>query len=265
MKIKGYSTGLYGWQVKYWAEGKEPSMEEIFRECAEAGLDAVEIDPVPETAALARSFGLSVSGSYAGLPLHEPIENLRIEETLLPIARRLAENGGRDLVINADPKGGWDYPLDKTEDEFKRQGDNLTRIALAVNSLGLAVSMHNHAASLHNAEGDLRSVIEYGAREIGLCIDTGWAHIAGCDPIGWIRKYPERVTAFHLRNQTGLVPAEDLAEGDIDMRKLLGVLDVIGFQGWLTLELFHPLETQAKRTLMEDVRRSVEFLKESAE
>jgi inosose dehydratase len=262
MKIKGFSTNMYGWQDKCWQEGKDPSWEELFRDCAESGVDAVEIDPEQELLKLVQENGLSVSGAYVGLLLHEPFEALRIEETVLPVARRVAESGGGDLVINADPKGGWGSPELKTEEEFRRQGDNLTRIAATVQPYGLKVSMHNHAATKHNAEGDLRSVIDYASPEVGLCIDTGWAHVAGLDPIELIRKYPDRVYAFHLRNQIGEIPTEDLVEGEIDMRQLVGALSGIGYEGWLAFELLHRQEPRPKRTMIEDVRRSVEYLKQ---
>src|SRR5690606_34755029 len=164
MNILGFSSGMYGWYERHWMDFKEePSLDEIFRSCAEAGLDAVEVDAQPEIVQLAKSYGLAISGSYIGLPLHE--SSINIEETVMPVARRLSEVNGRDLLINADPKGGWGVALKKTEDEFKRQGEHLSNIADVVRDLGLKVSMHNHADDKHNAEGDLRSVIEYSRSE----------------------------------------------------------------------------------------------------
>lgn len=261
MKIKGFSTNMYGWQDSYWQQGKDPSWEELFRDCQESGIDAVEIDPTSKLLSLAKAHSLSVSGAYVGLPLHEPFESLRVEEIVLPVAGRVAEAGGADLVINADPKGGWGSPELKTEEEFKRQGDNLSRIAAAVGPLGLKVSMHNHAAVRHNADGDLRSVIDYASPEVGLCIDTGWAHVAGHDPIALIRQYPEKVYAFHLRNQLGTLPTEDLLEGDIDMRGLIRALAGCGYNGWMAFELLHRKDSRPKRTMIEDVRRSVDYVK----
>ncbi|MDR0138638.1 sugar phosphate isomerase/epimerase [Metabacillus idriensis] len=260
MEILGFSTGMYGWTEKYWSDSKnEPLWKEIFRDCAASGMDAVEIDPSPRLINLAESYGLSVSGSYLGLPLHE--KNLDFEDLIRSHADRLSEAGGRDLLINADPKGGWGVALKKSEDEFKRQGEYLTRIASIGREFDIKVSMHNHADEVHNAEGDLRSVIEYASSEVGLCIDTGWAFTAGYSPVNWVRDYPERITAFHLRNQRGSVPTEDLTDGEIDMRGLLNALHEIKYSGWLTFELWHREDTHPKRTLAEDTRLSIEYLK----
>jgi inosose dehydratase len=173
----------------------------------------------------------------------------------------LAKAGGTDLVVNADPKGGWGVALPKTEDEFKRQGEHLSRIALIGEEWELKVSLHNHADEKHNAEGDLRSVIEYASPNVGLCVDTGWAHVAGYDPTDWIRKYPDRIDAFHLRNQFGRIPSEDLLEGDINMQKLMQALAETEYNGWLSFELLHNAESQPVRTMKEDIKRSVDYLK----
>ncbi|MGP4081596.1 sugar phosphate isomerase/epimerase family protein [Pseudalkalibacillus sp. R45] len=264
MEIFGYSTAMYGWFDRYWAEKKkEPSWDEVFQDCVDAGMDAVEIDPRPELIQLADSYGLSISGSYVGLPLHE--SEIDIEEVVMPIARRLAEAGGRDLLVNADPKGGWSVSLPKSEDETKNQGMHLTRISEAVSGLGLKVSLHNHADDPHNADADLRSVIEFSSHDVGLCIDTGWAHVAGHDPIRLVSDYPERIYAFHLRNQKGSIPTEDLTAGEIDMERLIAALDKVHYKGWLTFELWHPEETKPQRTMVEDTKLSIEHVKKLVE
>jgi len=260
MDIRGFSTNMYGWTERWKMDGKTPNWEEIFYECALAGFDAVEIDPTTEILALLQQNGLSVSASYVGLPLHLPFEQLNIEQKVLPFAERLAAANGTDLLLNADPLD-WKNRVPKSEDDFKIQGENLSRIAELVTPMGLKVSLHNHAADKHNAEGDLRSVVNYTSEKVGLCVDAGWAYVANCDPIEWIKKYPNKVFAFHLRNQNGNVPTEDLLEGDIDIKALLTDVAISDYQGWMALELWHPEATKPTRTMTEDTRRSIEFVK----
>ncbi|ALS28699.1 xylose isomerase-like TIM barrel-containing protein [Paenibacillus sp. 32O-W] len=265
MKIKGISSAMYGWMATYWKQGLDPRWDEIYRDCAASGLNGVEIEAATGDPELLRANGLAVSSAYIGLPLHEPYETLPVADAVIPLARRLAEAGGADLVVNADPKGGWDAPQPKSEDEFKRQGENLSRIADAVSGLGLRISMHNHASDRHNAEGDLRSVLDYADPLVGLCIDTGWAHVAGCDPAQLIRANPGRIYAFHLRNQLGNVSTEDLLSGEIDMRDLIAACAEIGYEGWLVLELLPPDEYPGKRTMSDNTALSVQYLKQLLE
>lgn len=89
----------------------------------------------------------------------------------------------------------------------------------------------NHAAAFALAEGDLRSVVDFSDPLVGLCVDTGWAHTAGHDPIQWVLNYPERISAFHLRNQFGTTPTEDLLDGEINIPMLFGILRDIRYTG----------------------------------
>ena len=261
MGIRGFSSNLFGWQERNLRDGKPNDLETVLRGCAESGLDAVEVDPTTQVLKLLKFYDLKVSSAYVGLPLHDHYSALQVDEKVLPLASRLAEAGGTDLLINADPIGEWTNVQLKNEADIQRQGENLTRIAEKVSSLGIRISMHNHAANHPNSIGDLRSVTEYAAANVGLCVDTGWAHTSGCAPLAWIKAFPTRIYALHLRNQQGSVPTEDLLAGEIEMPQLIHALQEISYNGWLTLELWHPQETLVKRTMQEDVKLSIEYLK----
>lgn len=260
MNIRGFSSNMYGWTERWKRDGKSPEWDELFRACAEAGLNAVEIDADVEKLKLARSYGLAVSASYIGLPLHVPFNTLDVEQSVLPFAERLAAAEGSDLLLNADPIN-WKNVVAKSEDHFKQQGENLSRISELVTPMGLKVCLHNHAADNHNATGDLRSVVEYADTGVGLCVDTGWAFVSGCNPIEWVNTYPNRIYAFHLRNQHGKVPSEDLLEGDVDFSSMMASAASANYNGWLALELWHPDSIQPLRTMGEDVQRSINYLR----
>lgn len=258
MSVAGVSTGLYGWTERFKRDGVEWDWTSLVAACAESGVDAIETDPTPERLAVLRDVGLSVSAAYVGLPLTLPFDDLDIPRTVLPVAERLAAAGGRDLLVNADPVD-WKTPARKSGDDARRQGENLSRIADAVGPLGLPVALHNHAADSHNAQQDLESVVLHADDAVGLCVDTGWAHVAGHDPVKWLRDHPTRIRAVHLRNQRGRVPTEDLLDGDLDFAEIVAALD--GFDGWLTMELWHPEPMRPTTSMIAAHRRSAEFLR----
>lgn len=260
MEIRGFSSGLYGWIERSILEHNTAEMNAVLRDCAQSGLDALEIDANRESLDKTLALPLKVSGMYWGSPLHEPWGRLRAANSVLPLVERLASAGATHFIANADPKGGWDQRLPKTEEELRYQGENLSRLADLVRPLKL--SLHNHGHTQDLALADLRSVIEYADATVGLCVDTGWACVAECDPVSWVLRYPERIFAVHLRNQRGSIPTEDLMEGDVDMHALMEALRTANYRGWLTLELWHPPETQPLRTMVEDVRRSIAYLRE---
>jgi len=258
MRPAGVATALYGWMERYKRDGADWDWRSLYTACAESGVDAVETDPTAEKLAILRDLGLAVSASYVGLPLSLPYEELNIEGVVVPVAERLAGAGGRILRLNADPTD-WKAPARKTDDDARRQGDNLSRIAARVAPLGVATALHNHAAEHEAAQKDLESVVLHADPAVGLCVDTGWAHVAQHDPLDWFRAYPDRIAYLHLRNQRGAVPTEDLLEGDLDIPALLDALP--DYRGWLTLELWHPDTMTPQRSLAEDTRRSVDYLR----
>jgi sugar phosphate isomerase/epimerase len=69
------------------------------------------------------------------------------------------------------------------------------------------------------------------------------------------------LTEADLRNQRGPVPTEDLLEGDLDLPAIVAALLGSGYRGWLSMELWHPAPTAAQRSMVEDVRRSVAYLR----
>jgi sugar phosphate isomerase/epimerase len=51
-------------------------------------------------------------------------------------------------------------------------------------------------------------------------------------------------------------------EGEVDIPDFIQALKDIDYSGWLSLELWHREDTFAKRTLKEDTRRSIQYLRE---
>jgi inosose dehydratase len=258
MRPQGIATALYGWMERYKRDGVEWDWELIYRECAEAGVDGVETNPDADRLGILRSFGLRVSASYVGLPLVLGFDALDVENTVMPAANRLADAGGTNLILNSDAVD-WSIPVQKTLEDAERQGDALSRIAERVRGLGLTVCLHNHASDYDNAQRDLDSVIRFADPAVGLCVDTGWAYVAGHDPVKWVREHRDRIHYFHLRNQRGAVPAEDLIHGDMSIADILAAAP--DYSGWLTLELWHPDDMQPERSMQEDTRRSVDYLR----
>lgn len=258
MRPAGIATALYGWMERYRRDGVPWDWDGMLTSCAAAGVDGIELDPTPDRCAILKRLDLPISAAYVGLQLHQPYSTLGLEDVLDPLARQLADAGAKHLLVNADPDASGSREP-RTAEQAVQQGENLSRIAERVAPLGLRVSLHNHAANYHDAARELESVVEHADVEVGLCIDTGWALVAGHDPIAWAREHGDRVHYFHLRNQQGRTPTEDLEHGELDVPALLAQLP--HYRGWLTLELWHPEPLEPERTMEENVRRSVDYLR----
>lgn len=259
--MKGTATGLYGWTSEPGRPPEKKTLEVMLAEVAQAGYDGVEHE-AEGVGELAQRYGLKVIGGYVGAPLHLPWEEVDSEGQVMATARRLAALGAEYLNVNCNPKGSWSDRQRKSEDELKLQGENLTRLAEAIAPLGLELVMHNHADRNDLHLDDLRAVTEFAGDQVGVCLDTGWCLTSGDDPVARIRELGPRLRALHLRNQFGDRPTQWLGEGDIDMAKCLAALKQIGYQGWLTTEIYYRADTHLTRSLVENQRRSVALLRE---
>ncbi|NUP98994.1 MAG: sugar phosphate isomerase/epimerase [Armatimonadetes bacterium] len=260
--MQGIATVRFTWSSEAGRPEAEKSWEVFLAEAAAAGCDGVECHG-PELAEMGPRYGLRCAGTYVGIRAHESWEALDAEQAVLPAAREAAALGGSYLAVNCDPKGGWAQREVKNEDELKRQGANLSRLAEAVAPLGLSLAMHNHANRLDLHLGDLRSVTEYATEQVGICLDTGWALTSADDPLERLRQLGSRVTAVHLRNQRGEVPTEWLGEGDLDLAALVAQLRAQGYHGWLTTELWHRPDVPRTRSLADNQQRSNALLREA--
>lgn len=258
MTTAGVATALYGWMERFARDAVEWDWESLYAACAASGVDAVETDPTPPKRAILDRLGLRVSASYVGMPLTPRFAELDVDERVLPVARRLAAAGGRVLVLNSDGPGATGSAA-KTGADVARQGANLSRIADLVAPLGLRVALHNHADEYDAAAADLASVVDHADDSVGVCIDTGWALAAGHDPVAWARELGPRVLAVHLRDARDGAVTESLGEGDLDVGAFVGALG--DYDGWLTLELWHPGTMTPRGSMHDAVRSSAALLR----
>lgn len=258
MNPVGVSTALYGWTERFARDGVEWDWGTLYGACKEAGVGAIETDPTDEQRAVLDRLGLPVSASYVGLGLRGEFADIGVDANVLPVARRLADAGGDVLIVNSDP-AEWGVKHHVSASEIAKQGENLSRIADLIAPLGLRLALHNHADDYDTAASDLESVVAHADETVGLCIDTDWAMAAGHDPIEWAREHSKRVSALHLRNRLGTVPAESLGEGDLDVAAFLAALP--DYTGWLTLELWHPDTMTPRGSMVQAVRESTDLLR----
>lgn len=258
--MRGISTQRYGFSSEPDRPAAEKTLEAFLEGAAAAGCDAVEAYE-PGIGPLLARHGLGLSGSYVGGVFHGPFADLEAEERVLPVARAIAGLGADELVVNCDPKGSWGQRERKSEDELRRQGENLTRLAELIAPLGLRLTMHNHANRHDLHLDDLRAVTEYSGEQVGVCLDIGWTLTSGDEPVARAQALGPRLTALHLRNQVGPQPTEWLGEGDIDLAALVAVLRGQGYANWLTLEIYYPAGLQRTASLVDNCRRSVTLLR----
>jgi inosose dehydratase len=259
-------TQLYGWGQVYHARGLDLNerLDEVLaavRECgyetAEGFLRAGDPDAAPRFAERLRAHGLRPVALYAGGALHDREKAVRAIDALLAAARPAVAAGFTVLDVNPDPIG-----RDKTDAELAIQADALERLGSGLRGLGMRLGVHNHDPEMRRGAREFHHNLQRTTPEsVGLCLDTHWCYRGGADPLALMRQYADRVVSFHLRQSIGGIWSEELGDGDVDYRPFAAFLRGTDFAGPLLVELAIERGTPQTRDVVENHRRSREYLR----
>ena len=145
---------------------------------------------------------------------------------------------------------------------------------------GVAVSLHQHYGTVIERDDQLRRFLE--GSEMGLCLDTGHLAIGGSDPVEIAKLAAGRINHVHLKDVDYELAARlaereldfreaakkgafrPLGEGDVDVARLLDLLEDAGYSGWYVLEQDTVVEdepTEGEGPVL-DVEKSLAFVEE---
>ncbi|MDE3165204.1 MAG: TIM barrel protein [Acidobacteriota bacterium] len=266
------SVACYIATQQFAARGIRPldGLEETFRGFREAGFRRVELidsfltrELRERTLALMKQFDLSCSMAYHGGPMHEDDGAARTIAATVELAKAVQPLGAEGMVINCDP---LPHNLRKTDEQLRTEASNLERLGRELRALGMKPCLHHHAPDL--AEGGREWLYMLHNTDPGLvwmCPDADWIRFAKLDIVGVLREAGRRIADIHLRNSVDGVWTEDLGPGDVDYAAVARSFLAIGYDGYLCVELGYAKETKVTRSLVENLRRSREFVERTFE
>ncbi|HZF58046.1 MAG TPA: TIM barrel protein [Rubrobacter sp.] len=271
--------------------GYQMPVDRLLREAASVGLVAMEAGPedfLPpdpeEVRALLSGHGLGLVGGFVPAVLHESA----VRQEALDLVERRAEffsaAGADTLVLAAIPStGAFEETVDLDEAAWKELFENLRRAEEVCARHGLSTVLHPHFGTVVETDEQLRRFLE--GCETGLCLDTGHLVIGGSDPLEIAEKAPDRVRHVHLKDvdrgvarwlgarEIGFKEAAQekafrpLGEGDVDVARLLEILDRSGYGGWYVLEqdIMVASEPPEGEGPVNDIGKSLRFLETTLE
>lgn len=260
-------TQLYGWGQYYGREGRslDQNLDEALaaiRDCgydyAEGSLDASRPENNQRFADQLRAKGLRPVSLYTGGRLHDAE---KVDETLVRLlaaakAARLA--GFFILNCNPDPIG-----REKTEAELNTQAAALRRLGTGLKELGLRLGIHHHTPEMRSQAREFHHNFRSNpAGLVDFCYDVHWVFRGGVMPMDALEEYGDRVVSWHLRQSREKIWWEDLAPGDIDYAAIAAVAAKRRMAPYYTVELALEAGTKITRGVVENHRRSREFVRE---
>ncbi|HEY6169151.1 MAG TPA: sugar phosphate isomerase/epimerase [Verrucomicrobiae bacterium] len=259
-------TQLFGWGQYYQRDGKKladhhPEVLSAVRDCgydyAEASLNLDRPEDSVHFAELAKAKGLGVTCFYTGPALHEPQAAYQAITQILSAARAVKPFGTQ--VINCNPK-----PIgrEKTDEELQAQARALTQLGKGLNELGLKLGVHNHTPEMKNGAREFHhNFLATPPEHVGFCFDVHWVYRGGVPPLEAMIDYGERVVSWHLRQSREGIWWEDLAFGDIDYGMVAVYARANRLAEIYTVELALESGTKITRSVVENHRRSREYVR----
>jgi inosose dehydratase len=266
--------------------GYQMPADRLLREAASVGLEAMEAGPedfLPpdpaEVRALLSEHGLGLVGGFVPAVLHEP----QVRQEGLDLVERRAEffseAGADTLVLAAIPSSGaFEETTELDEPAWKELFENLSRVEYICARRGLTAVLHSHYGTVIETDDQLWRFLE--GCDMGLCLDTGHLVIGGSDPIQVAEQAADRVKHVHLkdvdREVAGRLGAREigfkeaarsgafrpLGEGDMDIGRLVELLEGAGYSRWYVLEQDIVVENEPEEGEgpVTDVRKSLAYL-----
>jgi inosose dehydratase len=270
-------------EVPGW--GFQMEADRVLGEAASLGLKAVEAGPdgfLPQEpgkmSRLLSGHGLELVGGFVPVVLHRP--EVRDSE-LASVDRQaglFAAAGAGVLVLAADTdQEGYEESAGLDEGEWEELFATLATVEEIGAKHGLTVVLHPHyGTEIENPE-QVQRFLE--GCDTALCLDTGHSMVGGGDPVELAESAPERIRHVHLKDvdrdlaervASGTLDYEKavrdglyrpLGDGDVDVRRVLDVLDRAGYDGWYVLEQDIMLGADPRDAPAVEVGRSLTFLK----
>jgi len=133
----------------------------------------------------------------------------------------------------------WLDPRFVSEDAISYKIGLLERVLTRAEDLGITICLENLSETATNMERVFNAL-----PLLQLTLDIGHAQLLSEEntSFGFMTRYPERIKHIHLHdNRGGDSPEDDLhlpvGEGTIDFEKIVKELNVIGYNGTISLEL----------------------------
>lgn len=278
------SWGVIG--IPDW--GYRMSTDRVLREAASAGLYALEAGPdgflrqdAKRTARMLARQGFELVGGFVAAVLHSPDMRTVALSSIEQRAEFLAAAGGDMLIVSASAgRDSYERSVELDDESWQELFANLVRVKEIAARYGLTVALHPHYGTVVETDEHVQRFLDHC--DIGLCLDTGHLIIGGSSPVEIAERMPDRVKHVHLKDVERSLATQlgsrqidfkeavrhgvfcPLGEGDVDIGRLLYLLEQAGYRGWYVLEQDTSIECEPEENCgpVLNVRKSLKFLEE---
>jgi inosose dehydratase len=261
-------SNVYGWGQYAERDHKPLNVGDVLSALRDTGYDYLEynlnVNAPDENGRFAdqlRSKGLQPVSLYTGARLHEANTCSQAVAKIAMAARVAKQAGFYVISCNLDPIG-----REKTDEELKTQAAAVSELGQALESLGVRLAIHQHLPEMANHAREFHAMFDHTAPEnVGWCYDVHWVWKGGVQPPDALRQYGQRVATWHLRQSRQGIWWEDLDTGDVDYSSVARYANEHHLARRFSVELALESGTKVTRSVVENHRRSREFVRRTFE
>ena len=257
-------SNSYGWGQYAQRDKKKLDVEEVISALRDTGYDYLEstldVGQPEENAKFAEQLkakGLQPVSLYTGARVHEAAKAGAVVARILAAAKVCQQAGFRVISCNADPIG-----REKTDEELKTQAAALSELGEGLNALGMKLGVHHHMPEMANHAREFHYNFDHSKPAVvGWCYDVHWIWKGGVMPLDALKEYGDRVVTWHIRQSRNGVWWEDLDTGDVNYEAVAKYAKAHNLPRRFTVELAIEGGTKITRSVVENHRRSREFVR----
>jgi inosose dehydratase len=257
-------SNIYGWGQYAQRDKKPLNVEDVISALRDTGYDYLETNldvgrPEENTkfAEQLRAKGLQPVSLYTGARVHEAAQAGAVVANILAAAKVSQQAGFQVISCNADPIG-----REKTDEELKTQAAALSELGKGLNALGMKLGVHQHMPEMANHAREFHYNFDHSRPDVvGWCYDVHWVWKGGVMPLDGLKQYGDRVVTWHLRQSRDGIWWEDLDTGDVDYAAVAKYAAAHNLARRFSVELAIEPGTKITRSVVENHRRSREFVR----
>jgi inosose dehydratase len=249
----GCQTRVYGVPIRDRAR-----LLEILGELASYGYEGFETNintllprfnnPAPDREDFLRR-RVPLIALHLGASLFDAAKVESEQEQIAQAAKAVKEFGGTHLMLSGNK-------LPDSKDSLRRKIRELNRAGKAAQQAGVILCSHNHGPELENDGYELRAQFEEtDPALVSMVFDVGNPFPPGLEAVAIVRKYAQRIRAFHLRD-TREGKEVLMGTGEFDFAELATALRDTNWGGWLIVEE----NRQPGKTSGEQARAAKQYL-----
>ncbi len=257
-------SNVYGWTQYAQRDKREFKVEDVLSALRDTGYDYLEYylnlndpDENGRFAEQAKAKGLQPVSLYTGARLHEAGKSQEVISKILAAAKVCQPAGFSVISCNADPIG-----REKTDEELKTQAGALEELGHGLMAIGMRLGVHQHLPEMTNHAREFHYVFAHTKPDlVGWCYDVHWVWKGGVKPLEGLKQYGDRVATWHLRQSRDNIWWEDLDSGDVDYAAVARYAAEHSLARRFSVELALEEGTKITRSVIENHRRSREFVR----